>query len=70
MRTDIQILRGISVLSVVFYHFDKEIFSKGYLGVDIFFLISGFLITGKILTDLENNLFSFKNFYIKRTKRI
>ena len=70
MRTDIQILRGISVLSVVFYHFDKEIFPKGYLGVDIFFLISGFLITGKILTDLENNLFSFKNFYIKRTKRI
>jgi len=70
MRYEIQILRGISVLAVTLYHLNKSFFPQGYLGVDVFFLISGFLITGTILNDLEKNSFSFKNFYTKRAKRI
>jgi peptidoglycan/LPS O-acetylase OafA/YrhL len=70
MRYEIQILRGISVIAVILYHFNKTSFPQGYLGVDIFFLISGFLITGTILNDLERRNFTFKNFYIKRARRI
>ena len=70
MRQDIQILRGISVLSVIFYHFEKDQFVNGYLGVDVFFIISGFLITNLIKSEISENNFNFKNFYIKRAKRI
>ena len=70
MRKDIQILRGLSVLSVVFYHFNKNNFPNGYFGVDVFFVISGFLITNIIKNDLNENKFSFINFYKKRAKRI
>ena len=48
-RTDIDTLRGISVISVVIYHFDNIIFPNGYLGVDLFFVISDFVITKSIL---------------------
>ena len=44
-RNDIQVFRGIAVLGVVLFHFDKSIFYFGYLGVDIFFVISGLVIT-------------------------
>ena len=43
-RNDIQVYRGISVIAVLLYHFDPNIFNYGYLGVDVFFLISGFVI--------------------------
>ena len=74
-RPDIDGLRAISVFSVVFYHanfiiFDNEIFSGGFIGVDIFFVISGYLITSLILNDLFNNNFSITNFYIRRIRRI
>jgi peptidoglycan/LPS O-acetylase OafA/YrhL len=64
-------LRGISILSVIFYHFFPEIFKGGFVGVDIFFVISGFVIS-KILIDEFNSskTISIKNFYIKRIKRI
>lgn len=70
MRKDIQILRGLSVLSVVFYHFNKNNFPNGYFGVDIFFVISGFLITNIIKKEIDLNKFSIINFYKKRAKRI
>lgn len=70
MRQDIQILRALSVLSVIFYHFNKEVFPNGYLGVDIFFVISGYLITKNILDNIKNQNFSLKEFYFKRFKRI
>ena len=60
----IQILRGISVLLIFLFHADLKNFSKGYLGVDIFFIISGYVIT-KILEEkfFFNHSYDFKNFY-------
>ena len=70
MRRDIQLLRGIAVLAVVFYHANFYTFSGGYLGVDLFFVISGFVITGRLLQakgDVKAELLSF---YKRRVKRI
>lgn len=69
-RTDIQVLRGFAILSVVFYHANVSIFGAGYLGVDIFFVISGFLITGLIKNRIERETFSFGEFYFRRAKRL
>ncbi|MGX5851906.1 acyltransferase family protein [Mesorhizobium sp. PL10] len=54
-RMDIKALRGLAVLLVVVYHARIWPFAAGYLGVDIFFVISGFLITGLIVTQLEQS---------------
>lgn len=69
-RKDIDGLRAISILLVIFYHLKCNFASAGFLGVDIFFVISGYLITSKILKDISSNHFSFKNFYLGRIKRI
>ncbi len=69
-RKDINILRAIAVLAVVFYHAEIEFFKGGWLGVDIFFVISGYLISNIIISELNEGTFLFKNFYIKRIKRI
>lgn len=69
-RSDIDGLRAIGVLSVVAYHLWPEVFSSGFIGVDIFFVISGFLITGNVRIDLDQRTFSLKEFYFKRARRI
>lgn len=69
-RKDITGLRALAVISVLFYHAEIKIFKGGWLGVDIFFVISGFLISNIIISELNNNSFSFKNFYTRRVKRI
>lgn len=53
-RTDIGWLRAIAVMAVVLYHFGVKGFSGGFSGVDIFFVISGYLMTGIIYTKIEN----------------
>ncbi len=68
-RSDIDGLRAIAVLAVLFYHADIGI-SGGFVGVDIFFVISGYLITKIIISDLEKNKFSFLNFWERRVRRI
>ena len=69
-RIDIQALRGIAVLLVVFYHAQLLPIENGFLGVDIFFVISGFLITSQITKHLDNNNFSFAEFYLRRAWRL
>ena len=68
-RPDIDGLRAVAVLSVVFYHAGLG-FPGGYVGVDVFFVISGYLITGLIVKDLERGTFSLANFWERRIRRI
>ena len=63
-------LRAIAVLAVVFYHAGFGWCSGGYVGVDLFFVLSGFLITKIILSDLNKERFSIKVFYERRVKRL
>lgn len=69
-RPDIDGLRAISVIAVILFHSGLSIFKGGFIGVDIFFVISGYLITSLILYDLKNNEFNLINFYKRRAKRI
>jgi len=69
-RKEIDGLRAIAVLSVVLFHGGFLGFNGGYVGVDIFFVISGYLITNIILEDKKNNNFSIINFYERRARRI
>ncbi len=70
MRRDIQFLRGLAVTLVVLFHSNLGFFNYGYLGVDIFFVVSGFLITSIILKGLASDSFSFSSFYLRRAKRL
>ena len=69
-RDDITALRAIAVIFVLLYHADFKIFQGGWLGVDIFFVISGYLISNIVFSELTRNSFSFKEFYKRRAKRI
>lgn len=69
-RKDIDGLRAFAVISVVLFHLGINSIKSGFLGVDIFFVISGFLITSIIIRDLKNDSFSIKNFYLRRIRRI
>ena len=69
-RSDIDGLRAVAVLSVVMYHALPHRLPGGFVGVDVFFVISGFLITGLIDKHLTLGQFSFTDFYVRRVKRI
>jgi peptidoglycan/LPS O-acetylase OafA/YrhL len=61
-RSDIDGLRAIAILSVVGFHAYPNLFRGGFIGVDVFFVISGYLITAIILNELTNDSFSLKDF--------
>ncbi|MBI4001655.1 MAG: acyltransferase [Nitrospira defluvii] len=70
-RPDIDGLRAVAVLSVVLYHAGLTIFSGGYVGVDVFFVISGFLITRLMVEEIEGNgRLDFGRFYLRRARRL
>lgn len=69
-RPDIDGLRALAVISVVVFHFNNDWLAGGFIGVDIFFVISGFLITGIVCRQVANGSFSFKEFFIRRVRRI
>ncbi len=70
LRGDIQVLRAVAVLAVLAFHFDLPGLSRGYLGVDIFFVISGYLMSGVIVRALDAGRFSATDFYFRRAKRL
>ncbi|MBN3729526.1 acyltransferase family protein [Burkholderia sp. Tr-20390] len=69
-RPDIDVLRALAVVSVVVFHAFPGVFPGGFVGVDIFFVISGYLITSHILRELEEGRFSLGSFYSRRIRRI
>ncbi len=69
-RPEIDGLRALAVLPVVLYHAGLAGFQGGYIGVDIFFVISGYLITTIILSDMNKGKFSIVTFYERRARRI
>jgi peptidoglycan/LPS O-acetylase OafA/YrhL len=69
-RPEIAGLRAVAVVSVVLFHLKLGSFQGGFVGVDIFFVISGYLITRNILSDLQADHFSLGQFYVRRTRRI
>jgi peptidoglycan/LPS O-acetylase OafA/YrhL len=69
-RPDIDGLRAIAVLSVVLFHATPDTISGGFVGVDVFFVISGYLITRNIHDDIMAGRFSYSNFYLRRIRRL
>ena len=69
-RAEIDGLRALAVIPVILFHAGFELFSGGFVGVDIFFVISGYLITTILIEDIENKRFSIVNFYERRARRI
>ena len=69
-RPELDGLRAFAVIPVVLFHFKVSGFEGGFTGVDVFFVISGFLITGILLSDLSTNKFSMKRFWIRRCRRL
>ncbi|MGI1678413.1 MAG: acyltransferase [Cellvibrionaceae bacterium] len=69
-RAEIDGLRALAVVPVILFHAGFELFSGGFVGVDIFFVISGYLITTILIEDIERNRFSILNFYERRARRI
>ena len=69
-RPDIDGLRAVAILLVIFYHFFPSYVPSGFIGVDIFFVISGYLISKNIFNNLKKNKFSFLDFYKRRIRRI
>lgn len=68
-RADIDGLRAVGVVLVVAFHAFPTAISGGYVGVDVFFVISGYLITGIILSGLRSSDFTFIDFYARRARR-
>ncbi|SDP61477.1 Peptidoglycan/LPS O-acetylase OafA/YrhL, contains acyltransferase and SGNH-hydrolase domains [Sulfitobacter litoralis] len=69
-RAEIDGLRALAVVPVIFFHAGFDLFSGGFVGVDVFFVISGYLITTILIEDIEGNRFSIVNFYERRARRI
>lgn len=69
-RPEIDGLRTVAVLPVLAFHAGFSTFSRGFVGVDVFFVISGFLITRQIVEDIEAGTFSFLQFYERRARRL
>jgi peptidoglycan/LPS O-acetylase OafA/YrhL len=69
-RAEIDGLRAIAVLPVILFHAGFDVFGGGYVGVDVFFVISGYLITSILLSEFSQGDFSFARFYERRARRI
>jgi len=69
-RREIDGIRALAVIPVIFFHAGFSLFSGGYVGVDVFFVISGYLITGIVMAEVTRGTFSIADFYERRIRRI
>lgn len=69
-RSDVNGLRAVAALSIVLFHISPSAISGGFVGVDVFYVISGFLITSIIRRDMEQGQFSLLSFYARRARRL
>ena len=69
-RREVDGLRALAVIPVIFFHAGFSLFSGGYVGVDVFFVISGYLITGIVMNEVQQGTFSIVDFYERRIRRI
>src|SRR5262244_2592662 len=69
-RREIDGLRALAVIPVILFHAGFRVFSGGFIGVDVFFVISGYLITSILLSELDSGTYSLLNFYERRARRI
>ena len=69
-RAEIDGLRALAVIPVILFHAGFELFGGGFVGVDVFFVISGYLITTIIINEMDEGKFSLVNFYERRARRI
>jgi peptidoglycan/LPS O-acetylase OafA/YrhL len=69
-RTDIDGLRGVAVAIIVIFHLSAQLIPGGFVGVDVFFVISGFLISQRMRREMVDGSFSFALFYKQRVRRI
>ena len=69
-RAEIDGLRALAVMPVILFHAGFEWFGGGFVGVDVFFVISGYLITNIIISEMAEDKFSIVNFYERRARRI
>ena len=70
LRNEISGLRALAIIPVILFHLNYSSFEGGFVGVDIFFVISGFLITSIIIKEKQKNNFSLSEFYLRRIRRI
>ncbi|WP_221583740.1 acyltransferase [Microbacterium sp. G2-8] len=69
-RPDVDGLRAIAMMSVILFHAGLSMLPGGYVGVDVFFVISGYLITRQVVTGMQRSQFSFAEFYLRRARRL
>jgi peptidoglycan/LPS O-acetylase OafA/YrhL len=69
-RREIDGLRAFAIIPVILFHAGFDLFSGGFAGVDVFFVISGYLITTVLLDDMVAGTFSFSSFYERRARRL
>lgn len=69
-RRDIDGLRAVAVIAVLIHHLNPSLLPGGFIGVDVFFVISGFLITSQVYAEIQLKTFTLKGFYQRRINRI
>jgi len=69
-ETELDGVRALAVIGVLLFHLGVPFIKGGFIGVDVFFVLSGYLITALIMRNIDSGSFSFRDFYIRRARRL